>query len=68
MGEASFWDNGDRARETVQSVKELRLWVEPYDKLANRLQTALELEELLELEPDQELIREAEAELESLAA
>ena len=66
MAEPGFWDNGDRARETVQRVKELKVWTEPYDRIDGRLRSALELEELLEMEPDEELSREAEAELEKL--
>ena len=66
MAEPGFWDNGDRARETVQRVKELKVWTEPYDRIEGRLRSALELEELLEMEPDEELSREADAELEKL--
>jgi peptide chain release factor 2 len=66
MGEPGFWDNGERARETVQRVKELKVWVEPYDRIAGRLRSALELEELLEMEPDEELIGEAGTEIEAL--
>ena len=68
MAEPGFWDNGDRARDTVQRVKELKVWTEPYDRIDARLRSALELEELLEMEPDEELSREAEAELEQLTA
>jgi len=50
----------------VQRVKELKVWTEPYDRIDGRLRSALELEELLEMEPDEELAQEAEAELEKL--
>jgi peptide chain release factor 2 len=72
MSEAGFWDNQERAQEVVQQVKELRAWVDPFDRLAGRVQGARELLELLELEPDPEMAaelgREAEAIEDELAS
>ena len=47
MADQGFWDNGDRAREVVQQVKSLKVSVEPFDRLAARIASALELDELL---------------------
>jgi peptide chain release factor 2 len=72
MAEAGFWDRPDRAREVVQQVKLLKAVVEPYDGLAARIRSALELTELLEAEPDAgvaaELDRETAAIEEELTA
>jgi peptide chain release factor 2 len=72
MAEAGFWDRPDRAREIVQQVKLLKAVVEPYDGLAARIRSALELTELLEAEPDAsvgaELDRETAAIEEELTA
>ena len=34
MGEASFWDNQDRAKKTIQQLKTLNGLVKPYEELA----------------------------------
>ncbi len=67
MGESSFWNDHERARETVQRVKGLKSTVDGFDRLEARLRDALELEQMLASEDggdpqlDQELEREAEA-------
>lgn len=68
MAQPTFWDDQDRARTVVQRVKELRGWIEPFDRLASRLQGALEMDELLEVERDQALSTELDAELAALQA
>ena len=67
MSEPGFWDDQERARDVVQQVKTLKGWVEPYDRIAGRLRSALELDELLADQPDAELAAEVERESESLA-
>jgi peptide chain release factor 2 len=52
QGEAGFWADGERARASVQEIKALRGWVDPYQRLSGRLEGALELARLLEGEPD----------------
>lgn len=65
MSDAAFWNNQERAQVVVQEVKTIRNWLDPYDKLAGRVQSALELEALLALESDEamaaEIAREAAA-------
>jgi peptide chain release factor 2 len=66
MSDAAFWNNQERAQVVVQEVKTLKGWVEPYDRLTGRVAGALELEELLAVEPDEEMDRELEREVEQL--
>ena len=65
MSEAGFWDNQERAQQVVQEAKDLRHWVEPFERVAGRVAGARELLELLVAEPDPEmeaeLAREADA-------
>jgi peptide chain release factor 2 len=58
MADGTFWNNQERAREVVQRTKALRVWTEPFDKLWNRVQGALEMDALLEGDPDPEMIAE----------
>ena len=64
MGEGDFWNNQERAQEVVARVKSLKSWVEPFEALAGRIASSRELADLLEAEPDGELIAELEAEIE----
>ncbi|MEN9791574.1 MAG: hypothetical protein RLZZ63_1232, partial [Gemmatimonadota bacterium] len=65
MSDPGFWNAQERAREVVQEVKTLKGWIDPYDKLVGRTTSAIELAELLALEPDAEMeadvAREAKA-------
>jgi len=65
MADPGFWNAQERAREVVQEVKVLKNWIEPWDRLDGRVSGALELGELLTIEPDAEmgaeLTREASA-------
>jgi len=63
MAEPSFWGNQETAREVVQRVKELKGWIEPFDRLAGRLTSARELDELLEIEPDAGMVAELDREV-----
>ena len=59
-----FWADPEAARNSVQQIKILRNWLIPYDTLHRRLDSALEMAELLETEPDEsmsaDLTREAD--------
>ena len=68
MADGAFWNNQDNARTVVQRVKELKGWLEPFDKLSARITSARELDDLLEADPDASLVAELDAELRSLAA
>lgn len=61
-----FWDAPERAQASVQDLKLLKAWVDPFDKLWGRVQSALELDEMLDSEPDAEMIAEVERETAAL--
>jgi len=62
MADPAFWNAQERAREVVQEVKILKGWVDPYAKLTGRITSAVELAELLAIEPDAEMEAEVERE------
>ncbi len=62
MTAPGFWDNAERAQGSVQDMKLLKGWVDPFDKLWGRVQSALELDAMLEAEPDAEMIADVERE------
>ena len=66
MSEADFWSKQESAQQVLQEVKALRNWLDPYDKLTARLESASELDELLSESPDPEMDAELDRELESL--
>jgi len=66
MSEPGFWGNQEKAQGVVQQVKGLKSLVEPFEALEGRVQSARELEEMLELEPDEELARDLAGELDAL--
>lgn len=66
MSEADFWNKQESAQQVLQEVKALRGWLDPYDKLTSRLESARELDELLRESPDAEMDAELDSELESL--
>ena len=66
MASAGFWTDQESARGVVQQVKELKGWVEQYDRLAGRINAALELDELLSGEPDQAMSAEVDQEVDAV--
>jgi peptide chain release factor 2 len=66
MAEGAFWNDQERAREVVQRTKALRAWTEPFDKLWSRVKSALEMEALLEADPDPEMIAEVAREADAI--
>jgi peptide chain release factor 2 len=62
MAVGDFWNHQERAQKVVASVKSLKAWVEPYDRLWGRVQNALEMDALLESDPEPEMIAELETE------
>ncbi len=63
MAAPGFWNDQESARSAVQSVKELKGWIDPRDRIAGRIQAALELDELLAGEPDESMSAEIDREL-----
>jgi len=66
MSAPGFWDNQQNAQAIVQQVKAVKGWVEPFDSISGRVQSARELEEMLALEPDAELEAEIGREIGTL--
>ncbi len=66
MAGGAFWNSQERAKEVVAQVKSLRVWIEPFDKLWSRSQSALEMDEMLEADPDPDMIAEVEREASSI--
>ena len=66
MAGPDFWNDQEQARRVIEEVKELKAWTEPYERLAGRVQSALELEEMLTAEPDDDIAGEVERETELL--
>jgi peptide chain release factor 2 len=62
MADAAFWNNQERARDVVQRTKGLRVWIEPFDKLWTRVQGAIEMDALLDADPDPDMIAEVAGE------
>ncbi len=68
MVEPGFWEGQAGAQVVVQEVKALRGWIDPFDKLVDRVRNSRELGELLDVEPDAGMESDLAAELAALAA
>jgi peptide chain release factor 2 len=66
MAGTTFWNDQESARVGVQQVKELKGWIEPYDRLVARVAGAVELDELLAGEPDQSMSADVDQELDAV--
>ncbi len=55
MAAPGFWDDAKRAQTSVEEIRQLKRWTEPFEDLSRRTQYAQELASLIELEPDEEL-------------
>jgi peptide chain release factor 2 len=66
MAGTGFWNDQENARIGVQQVKELKGWIEPYDKLVGRVAGARELDELLSGEPDQSMSADVDQEVDAI--
>lgn len=66
QAEPGFWSNGERARELVQELRQLKAWVTPADEISQRLDDARGMAELLQADPDDGLLAEVAAETDKL--
>ncbi|MDQ8159762.1 MAG: peptide chain release factor 2 [Gemmatimonadota bacterium] len=66
MSEGAFWNDQEHARDIVQQVKVLKGWIEPIDSLTARIASALEIDELLALEPDDPMSDDLDTEVERI--
>jgi peptide chain release factor 2 len=62
MADPAFWTNQEKAQATLQEVKTLRTWMDPYDKLSGRVTSAMELDEMIQEGSEPELERELDKE------
>jgi peptide chain release factor 2 len=66
MAEPGLWENQERALAIIAESKSIKIWTEPFDRLSGRTTDAVELDEMLNLDPDAAMDRELNAELERL--
>ncbi len=66
MAGPDFWSDQQTAQETVQQIKALRAWTEPFDRLEGRTRSALELDEMLGAEPDADMSGELNSEVDAI--
>ena len=66
MSAPDFWTNQERAQTLLQQVKSHRGWLDPYDKLRARADSAREMDELLAAEPDADMVAELDREIAAL--
>ena len=55
MAAPGFWDDPERARTSVEEIRQLKRWTEPFADLTQRTRDALELAGLLQTEPDPDI-------------
>ena len=67
MAEGDFWNDQEKAQSVVQQVKTLRGWVEPYDSLVQRVTAGEELDDMLAVEPDDEMSGEVDRDVDAIA-
>ncbi len=68
MTAGDFWNNQEEAQKTVAKVKAVKNVLDPYKKLQSKVEDFAVMAELVEMEPDEELLAEADdswAELEA---
>jgi peptide chain release factor 2 len=68
MADAGFWNSQEKAQATLLEVKALRSWVDPYEKLEDRVVSALELDEMIQQGSEPEMERELDREATELRA
>jgi peptide chain release factor 2 len=68
QSEPGFWSNAESARVAVQEMKQLKSWLTPYESLNQRIQSAREMAELVEQDPDASLTAELEREATEVTA
>jgi peptide chain release factor 2 len=57
MAVPGFWDDAERAQASIEEIRQLKRWTEPFEDLSRRTRDALELASLIESEPDEEIER-----------
>jgi peptide chain release factor 2 len=68
MAEPGFWDDQEKARQTITVANRIKSWVEPWKELDEKVGDLKAMAELLEEEEDEELVAEWERGLAKLEA
>jgi peptide chain release factor 2 len=68
MAAPGFWNDQQTAQSAVQQIKAVKGWVEPFDAIGGRVESARELEEMLQSEPDAEMSSELDREAAALGS
>lgn len=64
--QANFWDDQNSAQQTLQELNGLKSHIQQYEQWKTSLEDAKAVLELVELEPDESLLQEAETSLNKL--
>ena len=56
MAAPGFWDDADNARAAVEEMRQIKQWTDPFSDLSSRASEALEMADLLEEDPDAEVL------------
>ncbi|MGH7657144.1 MAG: peptide chain release factor 2 [Gemmatimonadales bacterium] len=62
QADPAFWSDQENAREVLREVKQLKQIIEPYEDLVRRTTAAIDIEQLLDAEPDEAMSSELERE------
>ena len=68
MAAPGFWDVPERARQVVEELRQTKRWTEPYEALCRRANDASELAELIAGDPDPDLERSLDEEVDAVLA
>jgi peptide chain release factor 2 len=68
MAAPGFWNDQQSAQAAVQQIKTVKVWVEPFDAIGGRVESARELEDMLQSEPDAEMSAELDREATALGS
>jgi peptide chain release factor 2 len=66
MEDPSFWNDGEKAREIIAEINQLKGWVEPWQQMSAKVNDLGEMLELLEVEPDEGLAEEVERDVQAI--
>jgi peptide chain release factor 2 len=63
MAEPGFWNDQQMAQAVVHDMKALKVLIDPFTEIEGRLTSAQDLEEMLAVDPDDDLSRELDSEV-----
>ena len=66
MADPSFWNDGEKARVVIAESNQLKVWIDPWQRMSAKVNDLGEMIDLLEMEPDPELAEEVEREVEAI--